>query len=210
MSRLTELELDIPTVPIPDRVRRLLDDADDRVERFHQDHRDRPVPAFVPCDFVEAYHAIGRVQELSLAPGGRFVEWGSGVGVVTCLASLHGYDAIGIEIVDDLVDIAVALAEDHQIEAEFIRGSFVPEGGDEVLEDNAYNLARNVTWLQTGGNDAYEELGLDPDDFDFVFAYPWPGEEQTIFDLFAEFAGVGAILMTHHGEDGMRLQRKRR
>ena len=26
----------------------------------------------------------------------------------------------------------------------------------------------------------------------------------------AEFAGVGALLLTHHGEEGMRLQRKRR
>ena len=36
------------------------------------------------------------------------------------------------------------------------------------------------------------ELGLDPDDFDIVFAYPWPGEEQIIFDLFASHAATGA------------------
>lgn len=210
MSRLIEIELTIPNTPLPQRVRDLLDDADDRIERFSHEHRDRPVPAFVPSDFVEAYHALGVVEVLSLAPGRRFVEWGSGVGVVTCLASMMGMDAIGIEIEPDLVEIAEALAEDHNIEAEFVRGSFVPEGGDEVLEENAYNLARDVTWLDTTGESAYDDLGLDPDDFDFIFAYPWPGEEQTIFDLFAEFAGVGAILMTHHGENGMRVQRKRR
>lgn len=210
MSRLLEIQLTIPNAPLPQRVRDLLDDADDRIERFNHDHRDNPVPAFVPCDFVEAHHALSQVLALNLAPGGRFAEWGSGVGVVTCLASLLGMDAIGIEIERDLVDIAEALAEDHSIEAEFVSGSFVPEGGEFVLEDNAYNLARDVTWLQPGGDDAYEHLGLDPDDFDFVFAYPWPGEEQTIFDLFAEYAAVGALLMTHHGENGMRLQRKRR
>lgn len=210
MSRLIEIELDLPNTPLPQRVRELLDDADNRIERFNHDHRDRPVPAFVPCDFVQAHHAIGQVAALSLAPGGRFVEWGSGVGVVTCLASWHGFDAIGIEIVHDLVDVSEALAEDHSVEAEFVRGSFVPEGGDVVLEENAYNLAKNVTWLETQGEDAYEELGLDPDDFDLVYAYPWPGEEQTVFELFAEFAGVGSLLMTHHGENGMRLQRKRR
>lgn len=210
MSRLTEIDLTIPHGELPPAVRRLLDDADDWVERFHHEHRDRPVPAFVACDFVQAYHALQQVSELSLAPGGRFAEWGSGVGAVTCLGSLLGFDAIGIEIEDDLVDVAEALADEHGIEAEFVRGSFVPAGGEEILETNAYNLARNVTWLQPGGNDAYEELGLDPDDFDLVYAYPWPGEEDTIYDLFAEYAGVGALLMTHHGENGMRLQRKRR
>jgi hypothetical protein len=41
-----------------------------------------------------------------------------------------------------------------------------------------------------------------------VFAYPWPGEEQVIFDLFADTASVGALLLTYHGIDGVRLQRK--
>ncbi|MEN0110486.1 MAG: hypothetical protein AAF805_07145 [Planctomycetota bacterium] len=211
MARLVPVELPIRPTPLPAAVRRLLDDADDRVERFAQDHRDRPVPAFVPCDFVAAHHALAAVQSLSLAAGGRFAEWGSGVGTVTCLASLSGFDAVGIEIEPDLVEVAEALADDHAIEVEFVRGSFVPEGGDDVLDEHAYDLDREVTWLRTdlgSGGDAYDQLGLDPDDFDVVFAYPWPGEEAVVFDLFAEFAAVGALLLTHHGEDGMRLQRK--
>lgn len=210
MSRLVEIELDVPGGSLPQRVRDLLDDVDDRIERFNHDHRDRPIPAFVPCDFVQAHHALERVVALSLAPGGRFAEWGSGVGAVTCLASWLGFDAIGIEIEADLVAVAEALAEDHSVEAEFVRGSFVPDGGDELLDAHAHDLAREVTWLRTDGEDAHELLGLDPDDFDLVFAYPWPGEEEAIFDLFAEYGAVGALLLTHHGEDGMRLQRKRR
>ncbi|TWT99851.1 Ribosomal protein L11 methyltransferase [Botrimarina colliarenosi] len=210
MARLLEIELVVPPLMLPQRMRDLLDDADDRIERFHHRRRDNPAPAFVPSDFVESYRALSQVTALSLAPGSRFVEWGSGVGVVTCQASLLGFDAIGIEIESELVDEARALAEDHNIETEFIHGSFVPDGGDEVLEANAYNLARTVTWLSNDAPSAYDELGLDPDDFDLVFAYPWPGEEETVFELFAEFAAVGALLLTHHGEEGMRLQRKRR
>lgn len=210
MSRLIEIDLDIPATPLPRRVLDLLDDADNRIERFHHRRRDNPAPAFVPSDFVESYRALSKVAELSLAPGGRFVEWGSGIGVVTLQASLLGFDAIGIEIESELVDEANALSEDHDIDAEFLCGSFVPEGGDEVLEANAYNLSRTITWLRNDVPSVYEELGLDPDDFDLIFAYPWPGEEDTVFDLFAEFASVGALLMTHHGEEGMRLQRKRR
>lgn len=210
MARLVEIELDAPGRTLPARVRALLDDADDVIERFNHDHRDRPVPAFVPSDFVEAHHALERIAEARLAPGGRFVEWGSGVGVVTCLANLAGFDAVGIEIEPDLVEAACGLAEDHGFEVEFVAGSFIPFGGDEVVEEHAYNLAKAVTWLRTDGDDGYDLLGLEPDDFDLVFAYPWPGEEDAIFDLFARFAADGALLLTHHGEEGMRLQRKRR
>ncbi|MEO1496347.1 MAG: hypothetical protein AAFV43_04275 [Planctomycetota bacterium] len=210
MSRLVDVPLGAPPTPLPRRVRDLLDDADDRIERFQQAHLQAPVPAFVPCDFVEVYHGLQQVAAANLAPGHKFCEWGSGVGAVTCLASLLGFDAVGIEIEPDLVEAALALADDHGIDAELVRGSFVPYGGDDCLDAHAAELDREVTWLRTDGEDAYEELGLDPDDFDVVFAYPWPGEEEVIFDLFAEFAAVGALLLTHHGENGTRLQRKKR
>ena len=63
--------------------------------------------------------------------------------------------------------------------------------------------ADDVAWLSTDGPDGYEELELEPDDFDVVFAYPWPGEEQVIFDLFADSAAVGALLLTYHGHEGV-------
>ncbi|TWT46724.1 hypothetical protein [Botrimarina hoheduenensis] len=210
MPRLVTVPLEVPETPLPRRVRELLDDADERIERFYQDRRNSPLPGFVPCDFVMAHHVIGLLVQQNLATGGRFCEWGSGAGVVTCLASLHGFDAIGIEIEEDLVELAEALAEDHGIEAEFIFGSFLPEDADDCLDEHAAELDREVTWLRTDGTNAYEQLGLDPDDLDVVFAYPWPGEEGVIFDLFAEFAAVGALLLTHHGEQGMKLQRKLR
>lgn len=210
MTALVDVPLDPHDAPLPRRVRELLDDADERIGRLQHERRDRPIPAFVPSDFVLVWRAITRLTELNLAAGGRFAEWGSGAGVVACLASLAGYDAIGIEIEPDLVELSIRLAEDHGVEAEFIRGSFIPEGADEVIESHAADLARDVTWLSAEGEDAYEELGLDPDDFDVVFAYPWPGEEGVVFDLFEEYAGVGALLLTHHGEEGLRLQRKRR
>ncbi|MGL4513210.1 MAG: hypothetical protein ACRCT8_08980 [Lacipirellulaceae bacterium] len=207
-SRLATVPLDPPVRPLAQRVQALLDDADERIERFVFDHRDNPVPAFVPCDFVSVHYAIERIVELNLAPGNRFVEWGSGLGVVTCLAGFAGFDAIGIEIEPELVEASIELAADHGAEAEFVCGSFVPVGADDVLERHASSLARNVTWLRSDGDDAYDELGLDPDDFDFVFAYPWPGEEGVVFDLFAEYASVGALLLTHHGEEDLRLRRK--
>ena len=62
--------------------------------------------------------------------------------------------------------------------------------------------------VSTTGPNGYDELELEPDDFDVVFAYPWPGEEQVIFDLFDDCAAVGALLLTYHGINDLRLQRK--
>lgn len=201
--QLVDVELDLKPTPLPEEIKRLLSDADRRIERFQHEHRDRPYAAFVPCDFVLAYHAIEQIEAFNLAAGHRFLEWGSGAGVVTCLASKVGFDAVGIEIEVPLVELASGLAEDHHCEVELLAGSFIVSD----VEIDEYEQ-RDINWLRTEEAAAYEELGLDADDFDLIFAYPWPGEEDVVFDLFAECAAVGALLLTYHGQDGMRLQRK--
>jgi hypothetical protein len=119
------------------------------------------------------------------------------------LAETLGFDAVGIEIEPLLVQMAESLAAEYGLDVQFACGSFIPPG----VEPHIDHLA-SIAWLTTDGPNGYSELDLDPDDFDVVFAYPWPGEEQVVFDLFAECAAVGALLLTFHGQDGVRLQRK--
>jgi predicted O-methyltransferase YrrM len=138
-----------------------------------------------------------------LTTGERFLEWGSGIGVVTCLAAQIGFDAVGIEIEASLVEIARRLATDHDIDVEFACGSYVPAGAEPLVD-----TVGEVTWLRTDRPDCYAELELDPEDFDVVFAFPWPGEEQVIFDLFASCAAVGTLLVSYHSQEGLRVQRK--
>lgn len=202
---LTPLDLNLKSSPLPSQVERLLDDADERIERLQFERRDRPIAAFVPCDFVAAYRALAYITELDLAPGHRFVEWGSGAGVVTCLAAMLGFDAIGIEVEEDLVKLATELAEDFEIDTEFFTGSFVPDGMEEGIEEQ-----HDINWLRTDTVSAYSDIDLEPDDFDLVFAYPWPGEEDIVFDLFEECGAVGALLLTYHGHEGLLLHRKKR
>ena len=47
------------------------------------------------------------------------MEWGSGLGVIACLASCAGFDAVGIEIEPKLVEMSKDIAHDHKIDAEF-------------------------------------------------------------------------------------------
>jgi predicted O-methyltransferase YrrM len=200
--RLVEVELESGEGALPDDVVQLLAEARRRIDEMDEQFR-TSIPAFVPSDFEAEYRALEFIQNKRITTGQRFIEWGSGIGVVTCLASRLGFDAVGIEVEAPLVEMAEQLAGDLGIAAQFVCGSFVP-AGDEPRIDSA----GEITWLRTDAVDGYEELELDPDDFDVVFAYPWPGEEQVIFDLFEHCAAVGTLLLTYHSQDGLRLQRK--
>jgi hypothetical protein len=202
--RLVEIDLQLPEVALPANVVRLFADARRRIGVLEKEAQPA-LAAFVPSDFELVYRALAFIQSRRLATGQKFIEWGSGLGVVTCLAEWLGFDAAGIEIEPRLAAMAQTLARKHKVAAQFACGSFVPSDAKLHLDRLA-----DVAWLSTDGPDGYEELGLEPDDFDVVFAYPWPGEEQVIFDLFADSAAVGALLLTYHGQEGVRLQRKMR
>jgi hypothetical protein len=47
-----------------------------------------------------------------------------------------------------------------------------------------------------------------PDEFDLIFAYPWPDDERVTADLFEGYAAGNAILLTYHGGDDFRVRQK--
>ncbi|HYV35712.1 MAG TPA: hypothetical protein VE988_08405 [Gemmataceae bacterium] len=197
---LVDLPLSIRDTRVPRDVSSFLREAALRIEDFQ---RSSCVPGFVPSDFERAYSILRALSEADLAPGKLFCEWGSGFGVVTCLAALLDFEAYGIEIEGELVDAAQKLADDYGFPVEFACGSFIPksaEGGMGGTEE--------YSWLTTEGSNTHQELGLAPDDLDVVFAYPWPDEEQATEYLFQRCAAVGAVLVTYHGGDDFRLRRK--
>ncbi|MDY3551947.1 hypothetical protein R5W24_001027 [Gemmata sp. JC717] len=197
---LRELLVPVSDNDPPPAVRKFLRDAERRIDRFQLACR---VPAFVPCDYETAYKVLRALAESDELRGQRFCEWGCGFGVVAGLAEMVGFDACGIEIESALVDEGLQLAEDYDLSVELIHGSFVPPGAeDRVHRAGAYS------WLATEGDQAYEELELEIDDMDVIFAYPWPDEEAVVFDLFDHYAGAGAVLATYHGSAEFRLKRK--
>ena len=197
---LVRLRLSADGISLPRAVRAFLREADRRIERFR---RDRHFPGFVPSDYAKAYAVLRALSAGDLAPGRLFCEWGSGFGVVACLAAMLDFDASGIEIEADLVDAARQLAEDFGLPVAFACGSFIPAGGDACLD-----AGDGFAWLTAREGSAQEELGLAPADFDVIFAYPWPDEERLIRTLFDRLAGVGAKLLTYHGGDDFQLRRK--
>jgi hypothetical protein len=199
---LVDVELPIGELTVPRDVRAFLREAERRIEQFQTTGRSH---GFVPSDYAGAYGVLTAVAAANLAPGSRFCEWGSGFGVVACLAAMAGFDACGIEIEADLVDAARRLADDFDLPVQFARDSFIPAGGEACVDAGGA-----FAWLTTDTGGAEEELDLAPDDFDVIFAYPWPDEERVTADLFRRYAAVGALLVTYHGGEGFRLRRKTR
>jgi hypothetical protein len=197
---LVDVSLSVDRLTLPADVRAFIDDANRRIERFQRDCR---VPAFVPSDFAGAYGVLRALAESGAAPGGLFCEWGSGFGVVACLAAMLDFDAHGIEIDAGLVDEARRLAADFGLPVEFVCGSFIPAGAERSVgsEDR-------FAWLTTRSGGAEEEWDLGPADFDVVFAFPWPDEEEVIATLFHRHAAAGAVLATYHEAQDFRVRRK--
>src|SRR5205085_9980642 len=97
-----------------------------------------------------AYGVLNGLTVSGIPTGSLFCEWGSGFGVVACLAAFLEFDASGIEIEGELVDAARQLADDFDLPVEFIHGSFIPKGAAiDVNHGDAFN------WLTTEEANAF-------------------------------------------------------
>lgn len=201
---LIEVPHNIPEARLPRDVEQFLDESNERIRVWVEDLKIQ-VRGFVPSDFDVVFHSLQAVADQNLATGDVFCEWGSGFGVVAMMASMLEFQSYGIEIDRGLVDCSRQLADDYDIPVDFVTGSFVPPGAEELVEEN---FAGSEWWLTSTSDDAYEKLGLQISDFDVVYAFPWPGEQHVLAALFEEYAAVGALLLTLDQLEGVTVQRK--
>ncbi|MFT4541372.1 MAG: SAM-dependent methyltransferase [Planctomycetota bacterium] len=149
--------------------------------------------ALIPADPILARERLSELKPSSHT----FLELGCGVGVITILADLLGYEAYGIEIEPLLLDRAESLSLHCGSKATFCEGSFVPtEYRDEI------GLMSLDFPTKTEGDDAYAELGMKISDFDLVYVYPHPDEEEWMHELVHRFRGPTTQLMTYSVQDG--------
>lgn len=204
---LLDLDISINDSVLPENVAAFLDEADSRVNEFVSN---QPIclSGFVPCNSITVYHTLRAITQANLAAGTTFCEWGSGFGVATSLAAMLGFTGCGIEIRQDLVEASQRLASDFGLPVEFVHGSFVPAGAEACVEEAYADNSSEFLWIVTDADDAYQELGLDIDEFDVVFAYPWPGEDSLVANLFEKCAAEQALLLTFDQFNSVRLRRK--
>lgn len=189
-----------PTAPLIEpalraRLDALLDEGWELCARFDADVRQKGFHPFIPADYEEVLAALLPFR----APGVRFLEWGSGNGVITIMADLLGFEAFGIELDGDLVAQARALAQRTGSAARFAAGSFLPAG---------YRLNRGSEKDRLGtigtGPSGYVELGIPLDEFDLVFGYPWSGEEPIMLDLMSRYGRADARLLLAKTSGGVK------
>lgn len=196
------LEIEPVLGPLPPDVAGFLADADARIDVFFEERKRERRLGFFPSDYELAFRTLSAVRVLD-RDARRLCEWGSGFGVVAGLGVLLGYEAHGIEINSDLISASRRLLGDHDLDAVILEGSFIPE---DYARTERMSTFETMTVLS--GAEVYADADIDIDDFDVIFAYPWPDEEPQYCDLFDQFADYGAVLLTYSMLEGMRVYRK--
>ena len=207
MLQRIDLPRSIDSITVPAEIKLDITTSRQRIETF-QDRWDRPqIEQFVAGDYELIYQTLAWLRESQPIIGNRFLEWGCGFSVVACLAAKLGFDSIGIEAEPDLIagghQTIDDLFDSNRLGPELVEGNFLPENSEDLADDPTLpSLGHPVPC-------AYEELGLDLDDFAIVYSYPWPGENQFHEDVFDRHAAVGAIHLQFAGPNEMRAWRKR-
>ncbi len=204
---LVDIKISNHSSVLPNEIDTFLREADLRVSQFLENSQ-RRTSGFVPSDFKTVYLALQAIIDENLASGNLMCEWGSGFGVVASLASMLEFTACGIEVDQALVEASRRLADDFDLPVEFALGSFIPSGAEFLAEEAYVDNNAAYSWLITDAEDGYDELQCSLEDFDVVFAYPWPGEDYLISSLFEKYAAEGALLLTYDYPETVRLRRK--
>ena len=203
---LKTINLSFDDVELPRDIFDFVAELDARVDRFI-DGKPFAQDGFVACDHLAIARALIAIGDQELSTGSAFCEWGSGFGGVASVASMLEYEAYGIEINREVLDYSIALAKDFELEVDFIEGSFIPVGSDDLV-DVAYMENDGDLTLECHFDDAYPELGLEVGDFDIIFVFPWPNEAPLLARIFDRFASDGALLLTYNDFSGLDIKRK--
>ncbi|MEM7417871.1 MAG: hypothetical protein AAF389_20455 [Gemmatimonadota bacterium] len=180
------------------RINALCDEGRRYWSRFDSDVRWNAWHPFVAADYDVVRDVLISLRQ----PGCRFLEWGSATGIITIMADLLDFDACGIELDADLVEVGRELATKWNSGASFARGSFIPLGWE--WQDSG-EAGRHGTI--GGGPSGYLALGRPLSDFDIVYAFPWMGEEPMMLDLMRAHGGEEALLLLYTVEHDVRAYR---
>ena len=159
------------------------------------------MPAFegyVSGDYAALYHALAELQ----GQAWTFLEWGSGLGVLTIMASRMGFEAYGIETEATLIEHAEDLAHRYDSNAKFSHGSFIPDDFDISFSDE-YEINRTVIDMPSG----YDAIDMELRDFDLVYGFPWPEEHAFFRTIMQQFGSRETLFLSYDARDEIEVCR---
>ena len=208
MNSIKQIDYEAGSPEVPEPFASLIQDADDRWEKFWAQKLNKRYPRYVASEPGQVYAALRHVRDEGLALGERFIEWGSGFGVATNLAAQLGFEATGIELEDGLVAIAESLAEKHQIGAKFIATTYIPEGYISYDHVGGSDIVPDESFGHQAEPPHYDGMDIGLEEIDVFFVYPWPGEQEMMLKLFESVASEDAILIAYYGDQEICIYRK--
>src|SRR5262244_859764 len=210
---LEVIAMEGPEARVSDQVARLIATCSRGWERFFADHDDQ-APRFVPSVPERVFAVLEEVTRRQLPPTRVFCEWGSGFGTATCLAALLGYEAYGLEIDEELVQLSRAIARRLGIPVTMLCTSFLPAGyaasagGDGAALVTPASVGAHHDTAEARGPLRYDGMESAIVDIGLFFAYLWPEERTLMRQLFEAEARVGALLVVYHTDTDIRVWRK--
>jgi len=167
------------------------------VEALWERHQEEPAfHGYVSADYQAVYDSLAQLKGRALT----VLEWGSGLGVVTIMASRMGFEAYGIEAEASLVEFSEELALGYGPKAKFAQGSFIPDQFQWNPTDGD-NMIRTVVDAAS----AYNDLEMEIRDFDLIYSYPWPNERVLYHHILREFACPEALFLCFDLRAGIQL-----
>ncbi|MDF2376319.1 MAG: hypothetical protein P1U81_08755 [Verrucomicrobiales bacterium] len=191
-----------PSSPSPE-ILSFLQEANRRADEFYDAGLGLRYPKYIQSDPLLFHAAVTYLEEKGLLQGKVFCEWGCGFGIASGIASLMGMKAYGIELEEELVTRATKLMEDQNLPVEILNLSYLPDGFEESEGHGGKDLITpgHTAAQSYVGSPHYD--GLDPEEVDLFFVYPWPDQEEMMMDLFEAVATPGAILLMYLGDGEM-------
>lgn len=142
------------------------------------------IPGLVTSSGAIALDFLTAAEPYVSAKNPSFCEWGSGLGIVTCLARRLGWNATGVEIEPRLIDMSRNLAACHRVDVAFHQCSYKP--------DVLFEPGSAPEDFDTG-------LGFGLFDFDVIYAYLWPAERDAVTAAIGRYARDGTIFLRYGG-----------
>ena len=110
---MKEVFIDWCPVDVDTDAGRLITGAETRISRFLLEAP--RISGFAASNYYAAAGVLSALKQNAMLQGLRLCEWGSGFGVVTCLAAQFGYHACGIELEPMLVDAGIPRLTWHHL-----------------------------------------------------------------------------------------------